>query len=321
MWGNEFEGNSAWIGLGLRSLKHLRLPYWQPEHDTGIPYLGDPFSNLFSPLTLIPGLMLGPLDGPRVAIALTVIASGLTMYYLASVLGLGMIGRLVASVAFMLNGHMLVRFGGGHFDFAIAFPYIPLVFATLIQALWSGSARMAVCAAVALTLLLFAGDVYYVVFAIPGLAIATAYYLFDGAHWPPKWRLPAVLKRRIGVLALIAVLAIGLSAIQLWPWLATRPLIGKQPDPQLLGSPTIAGSLHALFDSDRDYFESQADDIRPGYLHEYYSYVGLLVGVGALISPLALFGPRRKAFLACASLSFFYLLWASAAHTPAKLAL
>lgn len=68
---------------------------------------------------------------------LTILASGLAEYYLAFVLRLTPPARVFAALVYMMNGQLLVRFGFGHFDFGLAYPYIPLAFAFLIKAMQS----------------------------------------------------------------------------------------------------------------------------------------------------------------------------------------
>lgn len=310
--GREFEGNAGWLGVAREALlQHHELPLWNHYLGTGLPYLADPFSHLFSPLALLPGLVLGAADGPRLAVVLTIVAAGLGQYYLARVLGLSPAARVIASLVYMMNGQMMARFGFGHYDFGLAYPYLPLSYALLIQTLRTARGTVyPMLAGLSVAGLLFAGNVYYLVFTLPGLALAGAFYLVESR--PSLSFLAGKLQRA----ATAGLWSLGFAAIQWVPWFASRDLISKDPDRLLKGSPTILGSLKTLFTSDRAYYMTDAGGMTPGLIHEYYAYIGALLIPLFILSPLALLAGRKRGYLLAVTLFVFYVLWASAAHSP-----
>ena len=314
--GAEFESNAGWIGVARKALlEHFELPLWNHYLGTGLPYLADPLSHFFSPLALAPALALGPLEGPRLAMILTIIASGLAQYYLGVVLGLSPPARLFGALLYMMNGQMLARFGLGHFDFGLAYPYMPLCYALLIKSIRDHRGLVyPVLGAASLAGLLFAGNVYYFVFALPGLAFATLLFAVS-----VRRSRPAIDVIGLSRAALIGVLGAGFSAVQWVPWVASRDLVYKAGDRFLSGSPEVIGSLHTLFEkSPLFYTREPGFGLQQGYIHEYYAYIGILIIPILLLAALAVFAGRRRAFILAFGLFTLYLLWASAAHTPFK---
>jgi hypothetical protein len=317
--GKEFLGTTGWIWVGTRSLlDYGELPLWNHYFGTGLPYLGDPISHIFSPLALLPALLLGVEDGPRLTVPLSIIASGFAQYYLARALGLSAPARVVSALVYMMNGQMAVRFETGVYAFGIAFPYIPLCYAFLIKSMTTGRGAMyPLLGGASIALLMFAGNAYYFVFTMPGLVAAAAFYALDVA---PRAR-PRIRPRAVLRAAAMASWAVGLSAIQWMPWLATDGYIAKISDPLLEGSPTVLGSLRGLFRSDPAYYLTPADGMLAGQSYEYYTYIGALLIPLFVFSPLALLAAsRRRAYALCVALFAFYLLWSSAAHTPFRFA-
>jgi hypothetical protein len=247
-------------------------------------------------------------------VVLTILASGIAQYYLAHVLGLGAPARVLAALIYMMNGQMIARFGFGHFDFGLAYPYIPLTFAFLIRAMQAErGVKYPLLAGASLAGLLFAGNVYYLFFAIPGLIAAVILYGVTLSHGTV-----AVQRSVFGRAFVSGLWAIGLSAIQWVPWVETRNLIFKDADPLLLSSLTVTGSVRTLFESDRAAFATGAFGMIPGFLHEYYAYVGIFLVPALLLSPLALLTGKAREWLLCGLMLTLYVLLASAAHTPVK---
>jgi hypothetical protein len=313
--GREFEGNAGWIWLGIDALRDGRLPLWNPYFGTGLPYLADPLSHLFSPLALFPALFLGADDGPRLAVPLTIISAGLAQYYLGHVVGLSSPARVLGALVYMMNGQMLVRFEFGHYDFGLAYPYLPLTVALLIKCLTTDRGVLyPILGGASLAGLLFAGNLYYFAFFLPALVIVTFFYTIDVApSGRPMIRLHAVYRA-----AALAVFAAGFSAIQWMPWYAMAGDVVKPGDRLLRGSPTVEGSLRLLFTGDISYADGGADGRVPGFELEYYAYIGALLIPLFIVSPLALFFRSVRVYLLCVVLLWFYVLWASAAHTPFK---
>ena len=310
----EFEPNAGLISVAYSSLRdHGEFPLWNPYADTGVPYLGDPVSYLFNPLGSVPGLILGPINGPKIGILLAVLFSGLSGYYLASALGLSWPARIWAGVFLAINGHLTARFFGGQFQLGIAFPFIAFSFAFFIQSLRREGAWYPILAGASVALLLFSGLLYYFLFVIPGLVIT---FLFFAAASQSEGlrtdRLAHLVKRS----ATAAAWALGFSAVLIIPFYQTFDFVGKDADRFLRFSQTMPDSFLNFLVSDREYYREPNRGMPGGFLQEFYSYVGIVPALALLFVIPAFRRGNRLLIGLMATLFLFYLAWSSARHTP-----
>jgi hypothetical protein len=293
-------------------LHHAEFPLWNPFFRTGVPYLGDPNANLLNPLASVPSLVLGVFDGSKVSAALSIAAAGLAMYVLAWVAGVSRPFRVWAGLALAMSGGIAARVLAGHFNFVVSLPLVPLVFALELQALRQPGVAYPMLAGVANALLFFSGEVYYLVFAAPGLILtfllALASEGWHGDDWSLRRGAPVLLRG-----AAVGGWTFGLAAIQLLPYLESRSALAL-PTYDLSGSQTVLASAHDFFIADLKQLGASLPG--PWGWWEYYSYVGYVPLLGL---PLALFAfrrPERRFFVIwAASLLGLYLAWAAASHT------
>jgi hypothetical protein len=312
--GPEFEGNSGVIAVARTAIRdHGEFPFWNPFVDTGTPYVADPMTHLFNPLASVPGIILGPVNGPKVAVFLTILVSGLAFYYLTAILDIWRPVRIWAALAYAFNGHMAARFNMGHFDFGLAFAFLPLAVAFTVQTARRPGGVYPFLGGLSVALVLFSGNVYYIVFLVPAVALAALFYLVSASGARPWLSLDARAAVR---LAAMALWTLGIASAQLIPYFQVRDYVMKSSDPLLLGSQPVVGSLINFIQSDLEFFRSSSYDKIAGFMNEYYSYVGWAPYVGVLLLPLALARGRHRAVLFAASLFALYIAWASAAHTP-----
>lgn len=312
--GHEFEANSGIIAVAKTAIRdHGEFPFWNPFIDTGTPYLSDPMTHLFNPLASVPGLILGPINGPKVAVFLTILVSGLALYYLASVLEIWRPVRIWAALAYAFNGHMAARFEMGHFDFGLAFAFLPLAVAFTIQTVRRPGGVYPFLGGLSVALVLFSGNVYYTVYLIPAVGLAALFYLLSARKRTPWLHLDP---RAVARLAAMGLWTLGMAAAQLIPYFQVQDYMIKISDPLLRGSQPVVGSLLNFVRSDLEFFQSSSYGKTAGFLHEYYSYVGWAPYVGVLLLPLALVRGRRREVFFAVALFALYIGWASAAHTP-----
>lgn len=312
--GRESESNTGIIAVAEMALReHGELPLWNPFLNTGVPYLSDPMNHLFNPIASVPGVLFGPTDGPKVAVFLTILVSGLAFYHLAGVLGIWRPVRVWAALAYAFNGHMAARFDMGHFDLVLAFAFLPLAVAFTIQTARRPGGVYPFLGGLSIALVLFSGNVYYTVFLIPALALVTLFYLLS-----IRGKRPWISVDNGGAARLVAMgfWAFGIASVQLVPYFEVQDYMHKPTDPLLRGSQPVIGSLLNFVQSDPEFFRSSSYGKIAGFLHEYYSYVGWAPYVGVLLVPLALARGQGRSVLFAASLFALYISWASAAHTP-----
>jgi hypothetical protein len=312
--GGESQANTGIIAIAQVAIRdHGGFPFWNPFLNTGVPYLSDPMTHVLNPLASVPGIVLGPVNGPKVAVFLTILVSGLGFYYLAGVMGIWRPVRIWAALAYSLNGHMIARFGTGHFDFGLAFAFLPLAVAFTVQTVRRPDGIYPFLGGLSIALVFFSGNVHYTVYLIPALALAVLLYLFEVRNQRPWLSLNSHTVMR---LAAMALWTLGIVAAQLIPYWQVQGYMFKHSDRLLEGSQPVVGSLLDFVRSDVQFYSSSSYGKIPGFLNEYYSYVGWAPYVGVILLPLALIRGRRRDVLFGVALFAFYIAWASAAHTP-----
>ncbi|MCH8851168.1 MAG: hypothetical protein IID41_00785 [Planctomycetes bacterium] len=314
---DDWEDNTASFALARDSiLNHAELPLWNPYFGTGTPYLAEPHTVLLNPIATVPSLVLGPLDGSKVAAALSIVVAGLGMYYLAAAQGVSRPLRIWAALLLVMSGVLAGRLWAGHFNLLTGFAYVPLVFALAIDALRRPGIVFPILAGLANALLLFSGQLHYTVYAAPGLLlIAISMFIWAGwrgGRWSAVDASP-VLWRGLAIVGW----TFGFAAIQLFPYIADRSLIDA-PIYDFTGAQTIFHSAENLFTSDILRLSTHEDGRARWGWWEYYYYVGplALLGVGmALAVPALLQRERRAPLVLTVTLFWLYLSWSAAPHT------
>lgn len=305
--GIEFEGVAGVIAVAYHSIREFgEFPLWNPFLSTGVPYLGQPYCHLFNPFVSVPGIILGPLNGPKVAMVVAYLLGGFGQYCLASVLGLSRPVRVWSALLFAMSGPTVLHFWAGHYAIGIVAPFIPLTFALTIQAMRSPNRVWPPLAGLSFALLLFSGMPYHVIFTIPGLLIVGLFYV---VRWEPG-RPPTVDVGAASRGVAAGLWAAGFSALQLLPLIESYPFVLKDTDPFLRGSRNLLATFQNFFISDPDFYTS-----RGMITHDHYAYVSLLPLAGLIAAPLAWRTGRRKELVLVAVLFLFYLCWAAAKHT------
>ena len=75
--GTEHEATAGLIAVAQSSIRDFReFPLWNPFFQTGVPYIGDPTSHFYNPIASVPGIIFGPLNGPKLSIVLSFLLAG-----------------------------------------------------------------------------------------------------------------------------------------------------------------------------------------------------------------------------------------------------
>ncbi len=96
-----------WKVLTLRSLAQGQLPLWNPYADSGLPFVGNALSAIFSPFNLL-GYLLPLYTSYVVTAILRLSVAGIFTFLFAREIGLGKPGALLAMIAFTFSGPMIV---------------------------------------------------------------------------------------------------------------------------------------------------------------------------------------------------------------------
>ncbi|MBZ0299833.1 MAG: hypothetical protein K8J31_08840 [Anaerolineae bacterium] len=213
------------MGLGLteRAPGIGHLPTWNPYLGTGTPLINDAFFYLFNPFMSLPVLLLGAVQGGKVALILGLLMAGYHMWLFARALGLSGVARVTTGALYMLSGGIIAKFSSGHFQLGLSLVWLPLVFAGLWWTLHTTRRSAPIWMAAAFALLFFSGNIYYTLHTLLCAAVITVAHLFS--RDTGRWRVRFDRLRRV---ALGAALALGLTMIQLLPVWAVRDYVSHE---------------------------------------------------------------------------------------------
>ena len=208
---------APWRRFARQSLLAGHLPLWNPHSLAGTPFIATQQTAVFYPINLL--LLAVPFERTFVWSAiLRLWTAGILTFLLARRLGLSPLPGLIAALAFMLSGFLVVGIGHPHTGVAIWLPGIALAAELALAA----RARAAVLRAIAVLALLvgvqFSGG--HVETSVD-IFIATGLYLLIRWHqlgWSRARGLGTKL-RPLFVFGTGWVLGAGLGAMQLLPFL------------------------------------------------------------------------------------------------------
>jgi hypothetical protein len=204
-------------------LRFHQLPLWDPYYCGGMYLLGTPQARFVSP-TFVLSLLFGEPRGEALTTFVMVVVGLEGTFRYARAQGARSAGALLAAPLFALSGVFAIAPRLGWINF-FSFELLPwIAFGTRIAL--AGRRRGVVVAAVALAWCVGFGGTY----AAPMAALWCALELLDAMTTRPS-REPRVMI--LAHAALIAVLALSLSAVRLWPIVETlhegRRVIGGAP--------------------------------------------------------------------------------------------
>lgn len=223
------------------------LPLWQPYLSHGEPLIDNPFSMVLNPISTVPSIIFGGNVGLRYTVVLSAILAGLGGWALGRMLGFGSLGRLFLGILMASKGNMPGMIGQGYLQLGISQAYLPWVMAGTIGILRMKHRRFpVVLTAVMLTLMFWAGNIYYLLPAlllIVGLALT---HLFSRERQNGKTRIRVdgvALRRLVGA----GLLTFGLSAVTFLPIFLQQSHIGGHPNELGMGTYADLGSVARMF--------------------------------------------------------------------------
>ena len=307
--GNEHEATAGLIAVAQSSIRDFReFPLWNPFLQTGVPYLGDPMSHFYNPIASVPGIILGPLNGPKLSITLSLLLAGVGQWCLCSALGISRPIRVWAALVAAMSGPLVIRFYSGEYHVGLTAAFIPFVFAFTIQSLRSRSGAYPCLAGLSFAMLIFSGSPYYRIYTAAGLFVTGLFYIGRVSARRPFLAIDTTAAMQ-GIRA--TLWATGFSAAQLLPQIEAYPFVSKWLDPQMGGSRNIVATFRNLLIADPSFYRP-----RGMMFTAQYAYVGFLPLVGlALSAPAWLRGVRRRETILMAVLFLLFLCWASAKYT------
>lgn len=307
--GNESEVFQSLDWSLINSLRYYHsFPLWNQYIQAGLPYIADPMLHVYNPLVTLPVLLLGVHAGFKLALYLSFLAAAFGMWRLGKTLGMNAAVRLWLALMYTFAGQPVGRFFQGQYLFVLGFAWIPWIVSSLFRAIETRRRRDIALSAIFMALLFFSGNAYY-----PFYMLITAILFGLVMLVRFRRRIPFVgfEPRKVLVYGLIALLAVGVIAIQLLPTAEFWPRLSK--DTSLQGS-------HTLLQIFLDY--TSKDNRRPDAFtalparEEFYAYIGLTPFLALSLLPLAFWKRDRRALLFFLLVLLFAILWISLSYMP-----
>jgi len=307
--GAEQEATAGLIAVAQSSIRDFReFPLWNPFFQTGIPYIGDPVSHFYNPIASVPGIIFGPLNGPKLSITLSFLLAGVGQWYLGSALGLSRPIRVWSALVAAMSGPLVIHFFNGEYHVGLAAGFIPFVFAFTIQSLRSRSGAYPCLAGLSFAMLVFSGSPYYRIYTAAGLVVTGLFYIVRVSARRPFLAIDTTAAMQ-GIRA--TLWATGFSAAQLLPQIEAYPFVSKWLDPNMGGARNVVATFRNLLIANPSFYQP-----RDMNFVEQYAYVGFLPLIGLALSvPAWLRDSRRREILLMAVLFLLFLCWASAKYT------
>jgi hypothetical protein len=217
-----------------RAARHLTVPLWNPHVLLGVPFLANPIAAAFYPLNLL-FYVLDPKTAWAISIALKPILAGIFTALLLRALGANRLGALAAGIAFSNSAFLVTWQGWVQADTALC---TPLLFLAIDRLRRRSSLSSLALSGVAFALTALAGhpEVAIVIsMAACIFALHRAFFLPDvtSCSWPNRLRF-------LGLLFAAAVLALGLSSIQVLPSLEWLQHLARSLSDTSLGKEALS---------------------------------------------------------------------------------
>ena len=261
------------------TLRSGRLPLWDPGAFAGVPLAANSASAVFYPPFLLGTLL--PLKALwAVAFPFRTFVAFLLAALLARRLGASMGGAIVSGAVFSLSGFLVSWQGWCHSDSAI---YLPLCFLAVEAIRARPTLLRIVLAALAFPLPILAGHAEIAFYV---LAATGAWAAFRLASPMPEDAAPKARSRFLLALSAAGLLALGIAAVHVVPFLEWVPELARQTDRAVWGGIPFRESVMFL---SRD-VTTNPSPVGVS-VPEHSGYAGLLP---LMLAPLAFTGNRRR---------------------------
>ncbi|CAN5886605.1 hypothetical protein BH24CHL4_BH24CHL4_08100 [soil metagenome] len=263
---NNVQGNHTWQHLKDCGLCAL----WNGDVNGGAPAFADPQSAVWHPFTVVTTLLLGVINGVKVAIVLSLFAAGVGQLWLGYELHTGRAARFSMALIATGAGHVTGPLEGGTTAVSLAIASTSLVIAALMHYVNSPTRRSVAILGVCLGTLLVAGQ-GYVQIGMVMLAPLTAILVVG--------RMEAGRLVRDG----LAASAIGglLAGPFLVPFLNIYPDFIKDGDPEFAGGQSLGATALNLVIRDWAFYNTEVLGKSPfGFFHiNYVGWFGVFLAI------------------------------------------
>jgi hypothetical protein len=172
---------------------------WYGHAKGGHPAFADPHESMLHPVVVVATLLLGTINGAKIALVALFFLGGIAQWWLARVMGLGVMARLWAGAMAITAGSLAGKMNHGIFALVTSAVSAAFLLPALILLCRRGTRRNAAVLGLVVGLLLLSGQAYLQIASIflsPLVLILTV-----GGKFPAK-----LLVRRFGLACVIALL-------------------------------------------------------------------------------------------------------------------
>jgi len=297
----------AEIGLS----RYGEIPLWNPYMLTGFPHTGDMLGHFWNPISTIPILLWGGINGMKVSIFLTFIIAGLGQWIFAYVLGLRRMFRLWSSILFMISGGLALLWRVGWYELLVGAAWFPWCFALYLQALQKHTWASIFLASLSIFMVISTGGGYYPIYLLVCLAVL---FVILCLRTIPDERL-----RQIRTSVLVVLFSAALSAVVIIPYIDGYRYSGRDVLPDLVqyfSQPIQYGLMNYVIGTP-EWFNASVLGTAGGW---NWFYIGWLPVAALVFIPLAFSrSPRKRWTILLSGILFLILLmWFSNRFSPLK---
>lgn len=291
--------------------RYGEIPLWNPYMLTGFPHTGDMLGHFWNPVSTIPILLWGGINGMKVSIFLTFIVAGLGQWVFAYTMRLRRMFRLWSSILFMLSGGLALLWRVGWYELLLGAAWFPWCFALYLRALQRHTWPTIFLASAAIFMVISTGGGYYPIYLLVCMAVLFAVACLQAV---PEERL-----RQIRTSVLVVLFSAALSAVVIIPYLNVYRYSGRDVPVDLYQSfsqPIQYGLMNYVIHTP-EWFNTTLLGTAGGW---NWFYIGWLPVAALMLVPLALSrSPRQRwAILISGVLFLVLLMWFSNRFTPVK---
>ena len=295
--------------IGLR--RYGEIPLWNPYMLMGFPHVGDFVNHFWNPVSTIPIMLWGGINGMKVSIFLTFIVAGLGQWYFAYVMRLRPLFRLWSSILFMISGGLAMLWRVGWYELLVGAAWFPWCFALYWGALTQHKLVLIFLTSIAIFMVVSTGGGYYPIYLGVSLAVLTGVALLQAKS---NERLT-----QVRTAALVAIFGMALSAIVLVPYLDGYRYTARDTLPdaaQRFSQPIQYGLINYMIHT-FDWFNATILGTAGGW---NWFYIGWLPIAALAIVALAFSrSPRQRWPMLISGILFLVLMmWFANRYSPLK---
>lgn len=145
-------------------LEYHQFPLWNNFWITGLPEYASSASTLYYPFATLFYLAFGTPDAYNYIIPFHLFLSAFAFWLFSSTVTSNKSMRFYGSVTYMLSGVISAKINMGHMAMFMAHPYIPLTMFFLNKAYSTKDTKYMILSALSMSMIMFTGAIYYVVF-------------------------------------------------------------------------------------------------------------------------------------------------------------